>query len=118
MPLQRHLEDIKERLRGREIEVLRQLGIDWPPQRGRSHINCPFPDHSDKAPSWRWDKHKSAWFCTCGGGDLISAVQRKLGRSFPEALAFICEALGLADLQRWENGKQKRGGRSPRVRVL
>ncbi len=83
-------EELKAGLAGREIEVLRWLGIPWPPARRLTHINCPFPGHDDKNPSWRWDQRKKAWFCSqCVGGDIFDAVEKMRGVSFVEALDLI-----------------------------
>ena len=78
-------EELKSLLSGRETELLRWHGIPWPPAKRAQHINCSFPGHDDKNPSWRWDGKKEAWFCSCGGGDILSAVQRMMGIQFLEA---------------------------------
>ena len=84
----------RDRLVDRELELLARLGIDWPPH-GRHHIRCPFPDHEDRHPSWRWDTEHRAWFCTCGGGDLISAVMRMRACEFKDALRWVERELGM-----------------------
>jgi len=88
--------DWRDRLVGREQELLARLGIDWP-QRGRRHIRCPFPDHEDHSPSWRWDSERRAWFCTCGrgGGDLIAAVMPMRGCDFKAAVRWVEDQLGI-----------------------
>ena len=53
---------IKQAVEGREGQVLDALGIDW--RRG-GHIRCPYPDHDDKDPSWRWDEGARKAYCTC-----------------------------------------------------
>ena len=78
---------------GHELELLGRLGVDWP-LNGRRHIRCPFPDHEDRHPSWRWDAERAAWFCTCGGGDLISAVMRMRNCGFREAVRWVEHELG------------------------
>ena len=67
----------REEFAGEELEILARLDI-WNAD-NRRHRTCPFPDHEDKNPSWRWDSGKSRWFCTCGHGDVIDAIARKLG---------------------------------------
>jgi hypothetical protein len=57
--------DIHAQVAGREGELLGLLGIDPGPSRGARHRPCPFPDHDDAHPSWRWDAEKRRWFCTC-----------------------------------------------------
>nr|WP_251134144.1 DUF927 domain-containing protein [Rhodomicrobium sp. Az07] len=91
-------ESVKADLAGRELDILRWIGIAWPPARRQTHIHCPFPGHDDKNPSWRWDTRKKAWFCSqCGGGDVLHAVERMRGLSFQEALDLIeTELLGRA----------------------
>ncbi|MGA8772719.1 MAG: hypothetical protein WB610_20395, partial [Rhodomicrobium sp.] len=37
------IEEAKSGLRGRELELLRWLGISWPPRKKASHITCPIP---------------------------------------------------------------------------
>ncbi len=77
-------QELKRELRNREVEVLRWLGIAWPPKGRLKHIHCPFPGHDDKNPSWRWDRQKQAWFCSqCSGGDIIRAVELVRSLSFP-----------------------------------
>ena len=81
---------LKRELDGREVSLLRWLGIAWPPERRAKHINCPFPGHEDKNPSWRWDQRKKAWFCSkCGGGDILRAVQEMRGTGFLEACDIV-----------------------------
>jgi hypothetical protein len=81
--------DYHAEIAGSEERVLAALGIPW---KGRDHIRCPFPDHDDKRPSWRWGVDKRGrprWFCTCGNGSIFDAVIRMgKARDFPEALRF------------------------------
>ena len=82
-------QSLKAKLEGREAELLRWIGIPWPPAKGK-HINCPFPGHDDKNPSWRWSDTKRAWFCSqCGGGDILAAVKRMKGVDFLDACGMI-----------------------------
>ena len=83
-----------DRVVGREVELLARLGVNWP-QPGQHHIRCPFPDHEDRHPSWRWAAERHAWFCTCGGGDLISAVMRMQACSFKDAVRWVERELGM-----------------------
>jgi hypothetical protein len=48
---------IRDAVHGREGDVLDALGIAW--RNGRRHIQCPYPDHTDKDPSWRWDEGRA-----------------------------------------------------------
>ena len=45
---------LQQAAQGREMEVLEALKIAW--QDGTPHIRCPYPNHSDDHPSWRWDE--------------------------------------------------------------
>jgi putative DNA primase/helicase len=93
------VDEAKSSLRGREIELLRWLGIAWPPQKRASHIHCPIPGHKDEDPSWRWDDSKRRWICTCGGGDIIKLVQEVEGVDFPGAMELIGGFLGRGEAQ-------------------
>ena len=84
----------RDRLVDREIELLARLGVEWAPH-GQRHIRCPFPEHEDRRPSWRWDTEHRAWFCTCGGGDFVSAVMRMRACNFKGAVRWIERELGL-----------------------
>jgi hypothetical protein len=46
-------QDAKTAVSGREPEILDAMGINW--RNGRPHIHCPYPQHDDADPSWRWD---------------------------------------------------------------
>ena len=63
------------------------------PARQGGSIICPFPDHADKHPSWRWDGGKRRWFCTCGdgSGSVYDAVMRMKGFDFVEAVCWVKE---------------------------
>jgi hypothetical protein len=50
--------DIRKAVRGRETDVLNGLNIDWRRPKAKPHITCPYRDHTDNHPSWRWDTHK------------------------------------------------------------
>jgi hypothetical protein len=93
--------DIHEQIRGRELELIKKAansGFHWPPANGKAHVHCPFPDHSDENPSWRWDDAKCRYFCTCppGGGSAIDALMRLKGLDFQDAANWAREQLGLA----------------------
>jgi Domain of unknown function (DUF927)/Toprim domain/CHC2 zinc finger len=88
---------IKPAVKGREIEILDKLGIQW---RGRRlHIRCPYREHDDKHPSWRWDRQKQRAYCTCTkSGSIFDVVMKVKGIDFPAAKIWIAEALGQHDL--------------------
>lgn len=81
-------EAIQQAVSGHETEILSKLGIEWP-GKGNIHIHCPYPDHSDKDPSWRWDDVKNCAFCTCmvrpGSHTIFRVVQKILSLDFQTA---------------------------------
>ncbi len=83
--------DIHTEIAGRELDIVRELGIDWPPQGRRTHIRCPLPNHPDQDPSWRFDVRKARCYCTCpeGNGSVVDLVMAMRGLSFKEACAWI-----------------------------
>src|SRR3954463_2392701 len=87
--------DIHQRLAGRERELFEVLRTGLP--KDGSHARCPFPDHTDEHPSWRWDQKKRRWFCSCTpkGGTVIEAIMRLLGLDFAGAAAFALKTLHL-----------------------
>lgn len=93
---------------GREIEVLRALRIDW--TGARTHIRCPYPNHPDRNPSWRWDREQRKAFCTCTSHPLgIFDVWSKIkGGGFAEALVEVMLVLGRTDLVRDSDDKKKK----------
>lgn len=84
-------------VRGRETEILDAIGIDgWRKTTGSNHIRCPFPDHDDRSPSWRWDKAINKWTCTCVKGvwrDVYDAVARVKGLDNRGAFFYVRELL-------------------------
>ena len=87
-------DDVQRAVLGREVEVLRSLGIDL---KGRQHICCPYPNHDDRHPSWRWDARRSRAFCSCSsrGEDVFGVVGLVEGLAFPAAVHRVAEFLGL-----------------------
>lgn len=81
--------DIKDNIAGREELILDALGINWESKRA---IRCPFPDHDDKTPSWRWDSRKSKFYCSCGHGDVFDVVARVLGVSLKKAACWVMDS--------------------------
>jgi hypothetical protein len=89
---------IREAVKGREITVLGALGIAW--QKGAPHICCPYPDHADRNPSWRWDERKARALCTCieRPHSIFDVVMQIEGLEFASAKLRIAEILGRRDL--------------------
>jgi hypothetical protein len=92
--------EIKKAVAGRETDVLDALGIDW--RAGRPHIQCPYSDHADNDPSWRWDERRAHAICTCltnGHADSIFDVLGKVERiEFEQAKIRVGELLRRDDL--------------------
>jgi phage/plasmid primase-like uncharacterized protein len=82
---------IKQALNANIPSLLAALGIAWD-GRGQ-HIRCPLPTHNDRNPSFRWDNKRQAWFCSCGGGDVIALIQGVLSLSFKDALKWASQWL-------------------------
>jgi hypothetical protein len=103
---------ICDAVRGRESEVLRALGIQW--SGNSSHIRCPYPDHPDHEPSWRWDEKRNIAFCTCIGTrtnenkrhSIFGVVGAKEGVNFETAKMRVAEIIGRQDLIIETNGQK------------
>src|SRR5262245_35402848 len=92
-------EKIYDLVAGRQLEILRALGIQWNPERPKQHIHCPYPGHNYANPSWRWDHDRGLAYCTCGHSNIFGVVMKvkKLGEgrvAWQEAADFCREALG------------------------
>lgn len=90
--------DIKEAIRGRETEIVDSLGIAW--RNGGPHIRCPYPNHEDKNPSWRWDDKACRAVCSCTqqGDGAIDVLAKMEGIDFDDAKVRVAEVLGRDDL--------------------
>jgi hypothetical protein len=89
---------------GHEAEIVRALGIAW---HGRGHINCPYPGHPDKDPSWRLMEDGKA-VCTCRGPHSIFDVVTHLeGIDFEAAKLRVVDLIDRDDLIVDPNNKQK-----------
>ena len=90
---------------GRETEILDALKIAWRKAcsaTGSVKMHCPFPDHEDKHPSWRWDTGKAKWHCTCGerSGSVFDAVIRMgQAKDFTSAAIWARKVLKLAEVE-------------------
>ena len=78
-----NIADLIRDARGSEARIFTALDIGWPPPASAKHINCPFVDHRDDHPSWRWDAHHQRFICTCKDpktgrqhGDIADIVRR------------------------------------------
>ena len=97
---------IQEAVKRRESDVLQALGIPW--DDGAGHITCPYPDHADANPSWRWDERKARAHCTCVGRShsIFDVVMRYEGIDFEAAKLRVAEILGRHDLIRARDGER------------
>jgi hypothetical protein len=90
---------IRKAISDDEAEILSKLGIEW---HGKGHIHCPYPDHPDKDPSWRWDDGKGRAFCTClvdrRSHSIFDVAAKVLGLDFVAVKLRIAELLGRSDL--------------------
>jgi len=105
---------IREAVKGRAIEILSALGIQW--SGNSKHIRCPYPDHADAHPSWRWDAAKNRAYCTCtASASIFDVVCRMRGINFDEAKIAIAEMIGEPDLirQTSKRKKEREGVQSP-----
>lgn len=95
---------VKETVKGREAAILEALGIDW--QSGNQHISCPYPDHEDETPSWRWDENKARAYCTCidGSHSILDVAAARQGVDVEAAKLWIAETLGRGYLVRVQPG--------------
>ena len=94
--------DIRTSVNGRETDLLDALGIPW--RDARPRINCPYPDHPDKDPSWRWDERKRRAICTCGSDSILDVLMKVEGISYEVAKIRAAEILGRQDLIRVRTG--------------
>jgi hypothetical protein len=109
---------IREAVKGREANVLEALGVNWTPRGKTKHIRCPYPDHDDENPSWRWDDKRKVAFCTCIGSrasekrahDIFSVVRALKGIGFEAAKIQVAEMIGRQDLIRCRHDRKTGGG--------
>lgn len=71
-------DEIKKAIAGQETDVLDAIGIDW--RGGRPHIQCPYPDHADNDPAWRWDQPEARVYCTCTTNSHADGIFDVIGR--------------------------------------
>ena len=90
--------DIRAAIKGHETDLLDASGIPW--RSGNPHINCPFPDHPDPHPSWRFDERTGRAICTCGSHSILDILMKVEGISFEAAKIRAAELLGRQDLIR------------------
>jgi hypothetical protein len=114
--------DIQAAVKGRETDLLDALNIRW--REAKPHISCPYRDHADNNPSWRWDRRKFRAICTCGSHSILDVLMKVEGvSSFDEAKVRAAELLQRPDLIKEKQPKgggaeipleQQRNGATPR----
>src|SRR5262245_37387875 len=99
-------------VKGHETDVLDALNIPW--RTGHPHIRCPYPDHDDSDPSWRWDERRARAFCTCTQGGHADGIFDVIGKAqrlnFEQAKIRAAELLGRTDLIRNKRANGAAGG--------
>jgi hypothetical protein len=99
---------IRAAVKGRETEVLDGLNIPW--RNGKPHITCPYPDHTDNHPSWRWDQRKARAFCTCGSYSILDVLIKVERIEFDLAKIRAAELLKRPDLIKDRRTRKRKGG--------
>jgi hypothetical protein len=98
--------EIRAAVADRETDILVALGIDW--RRGRPHIACPYPDHDDGNPSWRWDPKRNCAFCTCitdrKSNGIFDIIMKIKAVDFEAAKLYAAEILHRDDLIKTKGG--------------
>jgi hypothetical protein len=97
---------IQAAVKGRETEVLEALGIAWAD--GAPHISCPYSDHADDNPSWRWHERRAKAYCTCieRPHSIFDVVMRIEDLEFEAAKLRVAEILGRQDLIKVRDGER------------
>jgi putative DNA primase/helicase len=105
--------DIRGALSGRATTIIDGLRIPWNSAGRNHHIRCPYPNHDDRHPSWRWDGTKERAFCTCSpkGDDALGVLSKVRGIDFAEAKLTAAEILGQTDLIRTAIGGERPGNK-------
>jgi MarR family len=100
--------DIRAAVDGHETDLLDALKIDW--RRAKPHIPCPYQDHDDANPSWRWDERKCTAFCTCGARDVLGVLMGLEGIDFAAAKIRAAELLRRPDVIKERRARKRKGG--------
>jgi hypothetical protein len=104
------IKDIRAAVKGCEPDVLDAIVKGW--RAGRPHIRCPYPDHTDNRPSWRWDQRKARAYCTCiaGSHSILDVLMKVEGVKFDQAKIRAAELLKRSDLIKEHRGQKRKGG--------
>src|SRR5262245_27518159 len=96
---------VRAAVKGRETDLLNALMIDW--RCAKPHIQCPYQDHDDNNPSWRWDERKRKALCTCGARDVLGVLMAVERIGFDAAKIRAAELLKRSDLIRERRGQKR-----------
>ena len=103
--------DILAAIKGHEPDVLDALNIRW--RDGKPHVTCPYRDHDDNNPSWRWDDRKKRACCSCTpSASILDVVMKVEGIDLAQAKVRTAELLNRSDLIRERRRKKKGEGGS------
>jgi hypothetical protein len=83
--------DEVDTIKARAAEIYTAYGLEIPTQR---QVRCPLGTHPDHHPSFRV-RADGVWFCTCGGGDVLTFLQVVEATDFRGAKAHALEVLGI-----------------------
>ena len=77
------------------VEVISECGVPLRPAGKDYKANCPF--HEEKTPSFSVSPQKQIFYCFgCQtGGNVISFVQKREGKSFIESIEWLASRLGM-----------------------
>ena len=96
---------IRDAIKGRETKILKSLGVDW--TGNHKHIRCPYPDHVDENPSWRWNDQKKRAHCSCvSSADIFAVIGKIRGGDFEAQKITAAELLSRSDLIRTPGRKR------------
>ena len=95
------------------VEVISECGVPLRPAGKDYKANCPF--HEEKTPSFSVSPQKQIFYCFgCQtGGNVISFVQKREGKSFVESVEWLAGRLGMAlpsqDAKAEQASRKRRG---------
>ncbi len=113
------MKKLTERLRNVEEshadKILAAIGAK--PQIGKRHQRCPFSDHEDRNPSFRYDPDAGLVYCTCleeQGCSLTDAISRARGLDFQTAVRQIEAITGETIFEEGQHPKEPNAGEGPK----
>ena len=113
------MKNFTERLRAVETshsdKILAAIGAK--PQTGKKHQRCPFPEHEDRKPSFRYDPDAGLVYCTCLEAQccsLTDAISRARGLDFQAAVREIEAITGETIFEEGQHPKEPKAGEGPK----